>query len=147
MVFARENTSAELFAEMWPLIEQHYQEIARFQDIDLDPNFEIYSQVDQVGKLRLFTVRNEFNRLVGYACFFVAPHLHFKNSLQATHDLLFIERSSRGEGMKFIKYCDEQLKLEGVEVVSYGVSQKFDWSPILERMGYEQIDTVYARQL
>lgn len=145
MIFARENTSPQLFEEMWPLIQAHYKEIAKFQDIKLDPNFELYMKLDSSGALRVFTARSEEGLLLGYACFLVHPHLHFKNSLQAFHDLIFIEKPARGHGSKFIKYCDDMLKEEGVEVISYGVSLKHDWGLILKRMGYESIDTVYAR--
>lgn len=130
---------------MYPLIHDHYREIARFQDIELDPDFDLYSKIDAMGKLRVFTARSEEGLLLGYACFFVNPHLHFKNSLQAVHDLIFIAKPARGHGGKFIQYCDDQLKFEGVEVISYGVSTAFDWGAILKRRGYEPIDTIYAR--
>jgi hypothetical protein len=146
LIFARESTSPQLFEEMMPLIQSHYLEIARFQDIPLDPNFELYMKLDSAGALRVFTARSEEGLLLGYGCFLVHSHLHFKNSLQAFHDLLFIEKAARGHGGLFIKYCDDQLTLEGVKVISYGVSIQNDWGAILKRRGYEAIDTVYARQ-
>lgn len=146
LIYARENTSPALFDEMWPLIQAHYKEIARFQNIPLDPNFELYMKLDSAGALRVFTARSDDGLLLGYGCFLVHGHLHFKNSLQAFHDLLFIEKAARGRGAFFIKYCDDQLKLEGVQVISYGVSVQNDWGAILKRRGYEAVDTVYARQ-
>lgn len=147
MIFARE-TVGDVRDEMLPLIQIHYREIASFQDIELCPDFQLYEAAEKMDAIRIYTVRSETEgELVGYAIFFIRHHPHYKNSLQATQDLLFIHPDHRGPGMKFVSYCDEQLKNDHVDVVYHLVTTRFDFSPILKRLGYEKNETIYAKRL
>jgi len=144
--FQRERVCAELCNELLPLLYQHDTEVSHFKDIILVPDFEKYFAIAEHGGLRAFTVR-ENKVLVGYAIFYVNFHNHYSCSLQAVQDALFILPEHRGEGEEFIKWCDSELKLDGVEVVYHHVKLSHDYSPALLRQGYEQIEKVYARRL
>jgi hypothetical protein len=143
--FQRE-TLAGAFSDLMPLLEEHYREIAHYQDIELDVDLEGYIRVENAGMLRLFTCRRQ-KELVGYAAFFVKPNLHYQKSLQAVQDVVFISKEHRGFGRDFIRWCDEQLKLEGVQVVYHHVKSKHNWGRMLEGMGYELVDLIYAKRL
>jgi len=145
MRFSRE--SLKTYDEAYPLIIEHYKEISNFHDIKLDPDFEIYKAVEDAGTLRVFTARDDSGTLIGYAVFIVKSNIHYKSSLQATQDVIFIKKKNRGTGMKFISWCDEQLKSEGVQVVYHHVKVKQNFGPALERLGYELIDLIYGRRL
>jgi GNAT superfamily N-acetyltransferase len=136
-----------VFDEMLPLLRNHYFEVAHFKDIDFEPDVEMYAALYNAGVLKLYTARSATSELIGYAAYFVRGNLHYKSSKQAVQDVIYIAPERRGFGSKFIKWCDEQLKSEGVQAVYHHVKAKQDWGPMLMRMGYEKIDIIYARRL
>jgi hypothetical protein len=137
-----------LVERMRPLWEDHYEEIARFKDIPLNPDLSVYARADAGGTLRIFTCTLG-DELCGYQVFFVAPNPHYKESLQAVQDILFLDATVRQglTGYKFIKWCDEQLKADGIQIVFQHVKLSNDFSPILKRLGYEEHEKVLSRRL
>lgn len=147
--FAIEPASFEFIEEAIPLFHLHYIGVAHFQDIELAPDYDNYLKLAEIGMLRVFTAREEDNALIGYAIFFVRHNLHYKNSLQAVQDILFIHPEKRGFGAKFIAWCDLQLQLEGVQATYHHVKVRPDlnFSPLLEKQGYQLIDLIYGKRL
>lgn len=137
----------DIIEEIEPLLHKHYEEIAHFKTIPLDPDYDQYLQLEELGVIRLFTARTDDGLLVGYAVFFVRANLHYKSSLQAAQDIIFIDPAHRGTGAKFILWCDEQLKAEGVQAVYHHVKKAHNFGPMLERFGYELVDLIYGRIL
>jgi GNAT superfamily N-acetyltransferase len=149
----------ELWGEIMPLLVRHKDEIAHFKDIELNPDVEAYNRCEEQGVLRCFTARSMCASyesgelmpgvLVGYAVYFVRPNPHFKDSLQASQDVLFIlPEYRRGRiGLRLIEFADQVMKAEGVQAVYQHVKVKHDFSPLLERLGYELVDRLYARRL
>lgn len=151
--FANEPINPAFVEEIKPLISAHWQEIAHFKDIPLDPDFDLYQKIYDSGTLRAFTVRTEEGTLIGYALFFVKVNLHYKSSNQAVQDILFIHPEHRGMGRKFIAWCDEQLQAEGVQAVYHHMKAAHSFGPMLETIGkkegnpYEIQDLIYVRRL
>ena len=146
-VFARENVK-DVWPEIRPLFDLHWAEIAHYKDIPLDPDYEFYVKADEMGMVRVYTAR-EGGVLVGYCVFFVRPHPHYKRHVYANQDVLFIRKDRRGRfGMKFVNWCDEQLKAQGVSVATQHVKVAHNFGPALERLcGYEQQDVIYSKRL
>lgn len=147
ITFVRAPSLKAMWDEIFPLFQKHWLEIAHFDDIPLNPDTEQYFKIDALGLLHVYTARDEDGKLVGYAVYFVTPHLHFKQSIHATQDVLFIDKEHRGFGMRFIRWCDEQLRAAGVHVVINAVSEANDYSLVLRRMGYKRSDQMYVRRL
>lgn len=145
--FAQEPCNSKLLAEMLPLWASHYSEIAFYKDIPLQPTLDVYETTSKNGSLRIFTVRHD-KKLVGYEVFFVYLHPHY-SVLEAVQDILFLEKDIRqgSIGYRFIKWCDQQLEDDKVEVIFRCVSNKNDYSPLLKRLGYIAHDTVYSRRV
>ena len=145
--FARE-TSEEVIQEIAPLFEAHYREIAHYQDIPLSVDYAAYLRLEARGCLRIYTIRVGI-LLVGYAIFAVARSMHYSTSLQARQDILYLDPEYRHGrlGMRFIAWCDEQLRAEGVQVVFQHIKAAHNFGPMLERLGYELIDHMYGRRL
>lgn len=147
VMFQVEGVSPDLLSEMLPLLVEHWKEVAHFPDIPLNPDFSMYKACERQGILRCYTARKD-GVLIGYAIFFVRPNAHYQTSLQANQDIVFISKEARGRtGMKLIQFCDEQLKAEGVQAVYQHVKVAHNFGPMLERMGYELVDLIYARRL
>lgn len=138
---------SDIEAECIPLFEKHYKEISHFQDIDLAPDLEQYRKLSDIGFLKCFTARSESSELIGYSFFFVKHNLHYKKSLQAVNDIIFIDKEKRGFGAEFIAWCDLQLKEIGCQVVYHHVKASKDWGPMIKRQGYELVDLIYAKRL
>jgi len=148
IAFSREKITPKLFQELTPLIAGHYVEISHYKDIECVPDWAHYERLDKADILKIFTVRRG-DELVGYSVFFVAPHPHFKKSIQATEDLLYLDPDFRKGrmGHDFIAFCDKCLADDHVDVVYRHVTTKKDFSALLTRMEYDLVDLVYARRL
>ncbi len=138
---------AEVREEIKPLLAAHWKEVAHYPDIELDVDWTRYAMLADAGLLRIFTVRSEDRKLVGYAIFMVQTNMHYKQSLQALQDVLFISPEHRGFGKKFIEWCDHCLRSEGVQAVYHHVKKEHNFGPMLERIGYELVDLIYGRRL
>lgn len=146
LTFQQEILSA-IWDELIPLLKEHWKEIAHYSDIPLDIDRATYERLEQAGAIRLYTLRDD-RELVGYACFFINNHPHYKSSKQAQQDVIYISPKSRGgSGYWFIKECDSELRREGVQVVSHHVKAAHNFGPMLERIGYTLQDLIYTRRL
>lgn len=147
MKFALESYD-QMINEIKPLIEAHYDEIAKYKDIPLDPDWDLYRKLEEVGILKAFSCRaTDDNSLIGYAIYFVKPHIHYRSMLLAQQDILFIKKEFRGRGIAFILWCDEQLKAMGCTVSMHHVKAEHNFGRMLERIGYELMDLIYTRRL
>ena len=147
MKLARERAQ-DIFDEAMPLLRAHYREIAHHQDIPLDPDFERYKHLEDLNVLRCYTARDdEDGRLLGYAVFIVSPNLHYRKSIQAMQDVLYVRPENRGTGLRLVRYADECLAADGVQVVTQHIKAAHNFGAALERMGYELIDLIYQKRL
>jgi hypothetical protein len=149
MNFQRERAH-DVFDELVPLMEKHYAEIAHYQDIPLDVDRAAYEFAEDAGNLRVFTVRDEDEgAVIGYAVYFVRHNIHYRGSLQAMQDVLFLDPAFRHGlvGAKLIAFADAALQAEGVQVVYHHVKIEHNFGPLLERLGYQLIDLIYGKRL
>lgn len=146
MRFQRESLG-EAASDILNFSNDHYKEISKFLDIALDPDFDKYAKLEKLQSLLVFTARQDSGELIGYATFIIGHHIHYKNSKQASQDLLFFARPYRGYSVSFIPFCDEQLKQAGIDVVRHSVSTRNDFSKLLIRNGYQLDEFIYSRRL
>lgn len=143
---------AELVSDLWEemrrLHELHYREVAHYQDIPLDPDRECYAAIEESGMLRCYTARHA-GVLVGYAVFMVRANLHYRGSLQAVQDVLYLHHEHRRgrAGITLIRFAEIRMRAEGVQVVYHHVKRSSKVGDLLGRLGYELVDEVYAKRL
>lgn len=130
------------------LLAAHWHEIAHYPDIALDVDWQRYDAAESAGHLRVFTAR-QAGKIVGYAVYFVNTNAHYKGSLQATQDVLFVHPDHRNTrvGYKLIAIADRHLAFEGVQVVYQHSKIAHPIGSILQRQGYELIDQIYGKRL
>lgn len=143
----QQESLAQFIPDAMPLMRAHYLEVAHYQDIPFDPDWDTYLAVEKTGSFRVFTARDYDGRLIGYACYFVRSNIHYKTSVQATQDVIYIDPSVRGFGRSFIDWCDTQLRGHGVQVVYHHVKYAKDFGSALVSLGYEKIEAIYGRRL
>lgn len=152
MTFYREDYSLKLVAEMLPLLALHHEETKDKFYGPLNPELTMYEQSEKLGILRVFTVR-QWNgmelELMGYQVFFISPHHHSKEQMSAMQDILFLHKKARKglTGYRFIEWCGNRLKMEGIHIVHQRVSARQKVGRLLERMGYEKEDITYSKLL
>lgn len=146
--FAKELVTAELIAELKPLLIKHYKEISYLDQVPLNPDFDVYRTIEQNGFLRIFTAR-DVDQLIGYNMMIVNKHPHYKDSIIAIQDLLFLAPYFRGCGLgeEFLAYVDDELKMEGVKYILRIVTNKNDYSQLLGWQGYSEIGREFIKCL
>jgi hypothetical protein len=142
--FQRES-ARDVIEEIKPLFEAHYLEIAHYPDIPLKPDYDFMCKSTAI---RIFTVRFHVE-LIGYCIFFVSLNPKYMTSLQAHQSVLYLSpQYRRGRvGLRFIDWCDTELKTEGVQVVYHHMKAKHRFGKLLTHLGYTLIDEIYGRRL
>jgi GNAT superfamily N-acetyltransferase len=140
---------AGLWSEIKPICAANHDETGMLPGVPLDLATEQYEQLEDMGLLRCYTARTEWGRLIGYSVFIVSTSLHSRRCLQACQDALFILPEYRlgSTGLRLIRFADEALANEGVEVVVRQTTANRDISRIFEGMGYLETHRCYARRL
>jgi hypothetical protein len=137
--------------EMEPMLEDHYQELTLHKDkIKLAPDWELYDKMEKTKNFYLLTARLEEqnNMLVGYSAWFVKTHIHYKETIVAANDVLFLHKDFRQGmlGIKLIKYSEQEMK-KYAHKITWHVKGEPDFRPILHRMGYIDEDVIVGKML
>lgn len=143
----QQETAQGNFAEVKPLLEAHWDEVAMWPDQILNPDWDLYRMVEDAGMVRAYTVRDA-GVLVGYALFFVRPNIHATHVLMAVQDVLYVMPEYRGKwGARFLLWIEAQLRQEGVGMICQGTSPRHDLGALFARLGYVQFSTTWAKTL
>ena len=148
IVFSKESFTNDLADEALSLAELHNKEIGGvLEDVSVRIPKEFYKNLDESGLLKTFCIRKN-GKLMGYNVFTSMNHPQY-NVLSAQHDSMFLHPSVRlgFNAVKFLRWCDEMLKRDGVVFVTQNVTVKKDFSSILKRIGYEPYETIYIKKL
>ncbi len=145
MDFQRE-TLFDVIEEVQPLLEAHHLEIR--QTANLAPRWPLYAQLERMGCYVVLTAR-EGAELVGYAGFFIQPHMHDAGLMYAHNDALYIKPEHRRgtTALRFIDFAQTELKAAGAQKIGYAVPTSHDWRPILHRKGYTDDEIVCGKEL
>lgn len=147
IAYQRETFSPDLAREVFPLLEEHFKEIDPFPQYHLDPDWDGYDRFEKAGMMRIFTARDAQGLLLGYMASFVRNDPHHRTSKRASQDVFFIRKERRGFGLKFLLWCNAQLKAEGIEIDFQHVSVNHDWGAMAAKAGYGPVETVWAKVL
>lgn len=147
--FAREILF-EVIDDIQPLLQLHYGELTRDKDrVKLEPMWERYAQLEATGRdlLQIFTARDDDGALVGYACFFVQAHLHYRALFPAINDVLFIRPDRRDStGLRLIRFCERELKPYADKIV-FHVKPGTPMAALLPRLGYALEEHIFGKFL
>lgn len=140
-----EETWGSFYPEVVPLWEAHAQELSE----ELNPNYELYASVWELGILKIWGARAE-GRLQGYVTAHVYPHAHHCHVLYAYEDLYYLSplyRKGRA-GIRLLESSIEFLRGLGVQRVVYGSDQRRPTDAIFKRMpGMKLASTLWVKDL
>jgi GNAT superfamily N-acetyltransferase len=140
---------SQIFAEVKPLVERHWEEIALNKDsVVLDPDWQRYIAMERLGQLSIVTVRAQ-GRLVGYCCMVIQPGLHYRSCLEARMDVFWLAPEYRGRmgGVRLFRAVEAELKRRGVRRMFVGSKLHKDSSRLFEAMGYKPIEHWFSKML
>lgn len=149
LVFAKEPLSPLWLEVAKGLLNEHYQEVGPVKHgIPLDPDMVLYKELEDKGMIETHTARDRVSgELVGYSVWIITTHPHYKGSVTAFNDVVFMRKDYRKgrQGYMFLKYTIEKIKALGkVQRMLFHVKPHVDFGPTLERLGASMLETVYA---
>lgn len=148
----QEETYDEVIDDIKNLINDHYEEIALYQDkIKLNPNFDFYKAANENKTLRFYTVRtdDEEYRLVGYTIMLVVQSPHYSDHLFASNDIIFLDKEYRNlsAGRSLISFSETKLKEEGVSVISISTKVHQPFDTLMLSLGYDCVERNYGKYI
>jgi hypothetical protein len=125
------------------LIPFHWREIALYQDrIPLDIDYEQYRRLEFQHKLMVLACRDlETDHLVGYSIFIVVKHIHYKSTVFAMNDMLWLRPNYRRglAGYRLVRESERVLRQMG--------AQKINWHCKLHPKGLPMKNLLQTRKL
>jgi len=140
---------ADFMEEFDQLCKQHWHEVARNREIiPLSPDYNQYLKLDEMGMLCCSTARDK-GKLIGYCINIITPHMHYSKTIFALNDLLFVTRSKRGffVGTELLKKAIDEMKKRNVKVFHMHAKIAHDIKPIMKRLDFIGIETIYEKVL
>jgi GNAT superfamily N-acetyltransferase len=131
------------------LLKDHWEEIALNKDkIALNPDWEAYEKLEDDGKLKVFTARDN-NKLIGYFVVIVGINPHYKDHLFAVNDIIYLDKDYRKgfTGIKIIKFAEKCLKEDGVSVLSINTKVHKPFDRVMVYLGFRPIERVYSKYI
>lgn len=139
----------EHFADIWPDILDLTKlngTASDLFDFPVEIDVETILQMESDGMYKVFTMRVD-TELVGHCHFMIYNHTHHLSMKVANQDVIFVKNGHRRHATNFVQYCDSELRKLGVHVVLQHSTRVKEWGPVLERIGYEKLETTYSRRL
>jgi GNAT superfamily N-acetyltransferase len=154
MAIPREIVASEWIDRAWPLLEEHYAELATVPDIMLlKPDVERYQTLEAAGNLfaiGMFDIHgNGAETLVGYSVNIVCTNLHYGDLLMCQNDLLFVRKSHRRgmTGMRLITATERAAKDRGVKMMLWHAKPGTTLDRMLPKLGYDPFETIHYQVL
>lgn len=135
--------------EALPLLARHWEEIALDKEtVPLDPDWDLYRKIEDAGIYHVTTARKD-GRLVGYAAYVLSGNFHYRSLYEAVVDIFFLAPELRkgSAGMRLLQAAEQALVAKGVNKIVTKDKLHFSLAPLMKRMGYRAIETVYIKRV
>ena len=143
---------AGIVDQLQALAEREYDEVGQKDLACLHVDWARYRELDAAGKLATFIAKRGTGPsgvIVGYAIFIVQTHIHYKDSLVAANSAVYVAPEARTGRvvLKLLQYAEIGLQTQGVRKVYYHVKRERDFGRLLDHLGYEDVERMYAKVL
>lgn len=134
------------------LAEREYDEVGQKDLERLNVDWARYRELDAAGKLATFIAKRgsrQMGFIVGYAVFVVQTHIHYQDALVAANSAVYVVPDARAGRvvLKLLRYAEIGLKGQGVKKVYYHVKREKDFGRLLEHLGYQDSERMFAKVL
>jgi len=140
------ETVPQCIEDVKTLVTEAWDEVEVYKDkMKLDPNYDLYLELEKLGVVHVVTVRDE-GKLIGYYISLLMPNPHYQTHTFAINDLLFIHPDYRGgtTTYRMFKYAFKKLKEKGVSVITLNMKVKFPFKRLCKALGMEHHENVYT---
>ena len=139
----------DIIEEMKPLLEEHYKEIAMYQDhIDLNPNYYLYELMSATGQVHFFSARDD-GKLIGYCVTFVHPNPHYKDHIYAVNDIVYVDPEYRHSlvAPTMLTNLEAIMKDAGVSVMSFHMKTYKPFESLMSGLGYDKAEILFMKYI
>jgi GNAT superfamily N-acetyltransferase len=145
-VYATERLS-RVFVDFLPLVEPHWAEMNEF-DVPLDIDWDRYVRADLAFGYHLTTVRLE-GQLIGWAGFWIQPHIRHRTMLMAREDWYYIvpEHRKQGWGEQMFRSAEDALERRGVVRIQMSCKVRQDHTQLFKKLDYRFYEKHFTKKL
>lgn len=132
-----------------PLLEEHWNESAKNKHLMiLKPDIEKYKLFEQLGAIITLFAYVE-DKIVGYSCNIIQPHMHYSDLICAYNDVLFVAKEYRNSplGIRLIKETEKAVKAKGVKLLLWHAKENTTLAKILPKMGCNLQELIYSKEI
>jgi GNAT superfamily N-acetyltransferase len=150
VAFGRETLKA-FYEDAAALLQDHNIEVCLHPQAKLAIDLPWYEGLEQLGQLRIFTIRELPNLgLAGYAVFVLAREPRHMSLWKAVGDAVYVLPAARKgwTASRLIGFSERELAGDGVDIVYHCVPDgSLALKQILRRRGYASGETLYSKRL
>ena len=143
----QEEKIRDVLEEMKPMLQDHWEELANNKDVrPLNPDYDRYIQLNNLDYIRMLTVRNG-DKLIGYATFYVAHNLHYKDWMYASNDVYYLDPEYRQQrlGVAMFQAIEEWLQSMGVKNIVVQDKLHHSHESFFIKLGFTPIEQNYEK--
>lgn len=141
---------SSVYAELLPLLHQHYGEISTHKDhgVPLEPQVGVYRAREADGSL-LMVIGRERGEIVAYFVAFIAPGLHYASCLTCLPDIFFVREDKRTglAGVRMFRFVEKELRRRGVKRWAVGGKVVHDASALFKFLDFQAVETTFEKWL
>lgn len=113
---------ADVVREAVPLMRAHAAELGLDQEPwPLQPDLNQIKVAQDAGMAIWVSVRDQAERMVGYALLSAMPSVVFKDTTVGVCEWIYLERSSRRTVKRLIRFCEDLLREGGCSAMTFGI--------------------------
>lgn len=152
MITYQEEKFDDVIEEMKPLLEDHYVEVAMYQDkIELNPNWGIYQAMNDVGNVHIFTARDDERdgKLIGYCVTFMQNNPHYMDHEYAVNDVIYVDPEYRHTEVApmMLSELEKIMKSQGVSVMTFHMKTHLPFETLMQSLGYDDAEKLYTKYI
>lgn len=147
MIVTQEEKFADIIDELRPLNEEHWEEVAWYQDdIKLNPDYNKYKVLEENGMLQTITARAG-EELIGYNIHLLSPNLHYSDHKYACNDVIFLLPEYRHgfAAYQLVTLAEASLREKGVSVVTYHMKLDHPFQHLMKTTGHNPQEMIFSK--
>jgi hypothetical protein len=136
---------AETYPLIAPMLPAHFEEVCWSRErFTLNPRLEVYEALEKADALHTWLLMVD-GICVGYSLWFVQPNLHYRDTLWAANDLIYIQPEHRHEHTRwFVEATHDALRSLGVDGATYHMKTFKPFASLMHKVGAEHFENLYG---
>ena len=139
----------DILEEIEPLLEEHYQEVAMYQEhIAFNPNYDVYRVMEEMGSCLVYTARDG-GALVGYVVTFLQNNPHYQDHIWAVNDIVYVcpEYRHTEVAPEMLQTLEAELKERGVSVMTFHMKTFKPFETLMGALGFDKAEYMYSKYI